>query len=303
MYFLALISALGLSYYRPHSKPDFLQFIFRPFARWLEHNFNDGRSCHGTIAWILGALLPAVLIGAIYYLLFKFSPLLGFVFNVLVLYCILRFNRFGHPAEKIAAALKEDKLPMARELYSNWENDDTEYDASELSRLSIEATLQHAHYGLFGPILWFVILGPAGASLYRFTHLLKLSWHPLQDNEFNHSTRRAFGWLDWLPSRLTAGSFAVVGDFEDAVYCWRTQAQAWPDNNLGIILASGAGALGTRLGEPLPSRGVLQYRPELGLGDMADADYLQSAIGLIWRVLVLMLGVLLLLTFAHWLGN
>ena len=69
------------------------------------------------------------------------------------------------------------------------------------------------------------------------------------------------------------------------------------------MLASGAGALGTRLGEPLARRGVLQFRPELGLGDEADADYLQSAVGLIWRVLVLMLGILLLLTFAHWLGN
>jgi len=95
----------------------------------------------------------------------------------------------------------------------------------------------------------------------------------------------------------------VVGNFEDAVYCWRTQSSAWTDNAVGIILSSGAGALGVRLGEPITCKGVLQFRTEIGLGDEADADYLMSTVGLIWRVLVLMLGLLLLLTFAHWLGS
>jgi adenosylcobinamide-phosphate synthase len=30
---------------------------------------------------------------------------------------------------------------------------------------------------------------------------------------------------------------------------------------------------------------------------------LQSTVGLIWRVLLMMVGLLVLLTFAHWLGN
>ena len=41
-----------------------------------------------------------------------------------------------------------------------------------------------------------------------------------------------------------------LGDFEDALYCWRTQAGQWPDRNAGIVLASGDGALGVRLGLP-----------------------------------------------------
>jgi adenosylcobinamide-phosphate synthase len=304
MSFLALLSALTLSYYRPHLKPDLLQYLFTPYARWLEHNFNGSKRQHGIIAWILGAFLPAVLAGIIYYVLWRMNEIFGLLFSIAVLYLMLRFNRFGRPAEKIVTALRNENLSAAREIYAKWEDDETgNYSASELARLSIETTLKHAHHGLFAPILWFVILGPAGACLYRTTHLLKLNWQPHQLNEFNQFVRRIFAWLDWLPARLTAGSFAIVGDFEDAVYCWRMQAQSWPEKDLGIILASGAGALGTRLGEPLSNRGVLQFRPELGLGDEADADYLQSAIGLIWRVLVLMLGILLLLTFAHWLGS
>jgi len=103
-----------------------------------------------------------------------------------------------------------------------------------------------------------------------------------------------------LPLRLTALSFAIVGDFEDAVYCWRTQAEGWAQHGMGIVLASGAGALGVRLGEPLPVGGEVEFRAELGLGDDADADYLQSAVSLIWRAAVLWLALISLFTIATW---
>jgi adenosylcobinamide-phosphate synthase len=75
--------------------------------------------------------------------------------------------------------------------------------------------------------------------------------------------RQTFAIIDWLPVRLTAAGFAVVGDFEDAVYCWRTQADRWPGDGLGIVLASGAGALGVRLGMPecrKPAAASIEWR-------------------------------------------
>lgn len=304
MNFFALLAALALHHYRPHSRPDWLRHVALPYIHWLERNCNDGKSRHGVIAWLLGALIPAIGVGVIHYLLAEIHAVLGLFFAMFILYFTLRFSLFGHRAEQIIAALRNRNLDEARQIFSQWETAEADnYSSAELARVSIETTLKRAHYGLFGPIFWFVVLGPAGAVLYRLAHLLKLEWHPEQETPFNKFARKAFEWLDWLPIRITAGSFAIVGDFEDAVYCWRMQAPTWPDKALGVVLASGAGALGVRLGEPLPQRGVLQFRPELGLGDEADADYLQSAVGLVWRVLVLMVGLLFLLTFAHWLGN
>lgn len=304
MNFLALIGALVLSYYRPHARLDWLQQLFAPYARWLERSCNDGKNRHGIIAWVLGAFVPALVIAIIYYFLHKIHGLLGVLFGVLVLYITLRFSRFGLRAEQILRALREQNIEEARSLYADWEVSEAEpYSAAEIARTSIETVLRRAHHGLFAPIFWFVVLGPAGAVLYRLGYLLTQEWQPQELNTYNQFTRQAFAWLDWLPARVTASSFAVVGDFEDAVYCWRTQALAWSDKALGVVLASGAGALGVRLGEPLPYRGIVQFRPELGLGDEADADYLQSAVGLIWRVLILIVGLLLLLTFAHWLGS
>ena len=105
--------------------------------------------------------------------------------------------------------------------------------------------------------------------------------------------------------RLTAAGFAIVGNFEDAIYCWRKQADKWPNgpagqpgNGIGIRLVSGAGALGA----PKAAVGVLAERAEIGIGDEADVDFMQSAVGLAWRALLLWLLLLLLLGFARLLG-
>jgi cobalamin biosynthesis protein CobD/CbiB len=93
-----------------------------------------------------------------------------------------------------------------------------------------------------------------------------------------------------------------MGNFEDTVYCWRTQAATWLNPEAGIILASGAGALGVRLGQTIMQDQRPLFRPELGIGEEADADFMQSAIGLVWRALVFQMIMLLLLTVANLLG-
>jgi adenosylcobinamide-phosphate synthase len=72
---------------------------------------------------------------------------------------------------------------------------------------------------------------------------------------------------------------------------------------VGVVLASGAGALGVRLGETLHHHGTVSFRPELGLGDEADMNAMTSAAGLIWRALVIWLIVIGLVTVARWVGG
>ena len=105
----------------------------------------------------------------------------------------------------------------------------------------------------------------------------------------------------------TMVAFAIVGDFEDAVYCWRTQAAQWADRPSGILLASGAGALGVRLGLPVTEAPLAEEqgddRPELGTGEDADPDFMQSTIGLVWRTLVLAVFLLALVWVSGWIGG
>jgi cobalamin biosynthesis protein CobD/CbiB len=118
--------------------------------------------------------------------------------------------------------------------------------------------------------------------------------------DFGWFAARAFHAIDWVPQRVSAFVFAVADNFEDALFCWRSQAAQWARPEEGIVLASGAGALGVILGGTLPVlAGEPEYRPTVGLGEVAGADLLPSAVALGWRTLILWLLLILLLTLAY----
>ena len=305
----ALIAALMLEQFHPLGPHNRIYGWYARYADFLQHRFNAGASYQGVIAWF-AAILPALIVaGAAYYFLHTLHPFLGWLWNVVVLYLTMGFRQFSHIFTCIHKALREGDLQQARELLGEWRSENTtQFSTNEIVRVVIEEGLVCSHRYVFGVIFWFVVLpGPLGAVLYRFASILSAKWDSrdnLQLAAFGKFAVQIFNAIDWLPVRLTAVGFAIVGDFEDALYCWRAQAMSWFNAAQGVILASGAGALGVRLGEPLhqyDSR--LNYRPELGLGEEADVEHLESAIGLIWRALVLWLLVLLMFGLASWAGS
>lgn len=312
MSLLTLIITLLLEQIRPLSSRKHLSGWLSNYALFFQHHFNTGQRKQGRIAWLLAVapLLAAVM--ALFWLLCRGHPVLGLVFNVMVLYLTMGFRQFSHYFTGIHQALRNGELDEARKLLTHWRGIPShELNAEEVARVTIEEALRASHRNVFGVIVWFVLFGAlglggaAGALLYRLGQFLRARWSGEDDKEhdrFGDFARRAFYLLEWLPIRLTAITFAIAGDFEDAIHCWRTQATSWPDPEAGILLASGAGALGVRLGMPVLHDGLLLDRPELGVGDEADTVFMQSAIGLVWRSVVFWMMLLLLLTLANLLG-
>ena len=303
MSLISLIIALLLEQWRPLADRTYLVSRAIRFADFLQQHFNAGERGHGIIAWVLG-VVPAMLLAiAAYYLLHRLSPLLALGFNVLILYVTMGFRHVGHYFTDIHWALKSGDLDKARAILGQWRGASCErLSAEEVARLTIEEALVASYQHVFAVVFWFVLLpGPIGAILYRMSSFLHQRWADRGDTElaeFGSFAGQVFRLLDWVPARLTGIAFAVVGDFEDAAYCWRTQAAKWPDSSLGVVLASGAGAMGVRLGMPFLSELSPVDRPELGLGDEADIGFLDSTIGLVWRALVVILFILLLLAIA-----
>lgn len=305
MKFLALVCALLLEQAWPLRRGNPLYAAFERYADYLERQFNGLQPSHGVIAWFVAVLPLVLLIVATYALLREASVLLALAWSVAVLYVAMGFRRFSHCFTEIAQALREQNINTARDVLGRWRGVPAdELQAAEISRVSIELGLLQAHRYVLGPIFWFLILGPVGPVIYRLADLLAARWGKLIDPErhaFAVFAERAFFWIDWLPARVTAASFAIAGNFEDAAYCWRTQAASWGGAE-GVVLASGAGALGVKLGGTLREEGMLNQRPELGIGDEVEVEDLRGAVGLIWRALVLWLFLLLIVSVAGALG-
>ena len=296
---IAIIAALLLEQWRPLSDRRVWRSAISWCAVWLENTFNAGEQRHGTIAWLI-AVVP--LVGAsiaLYTVLVWIEPLLGLAFNIGALYVTLGFRQCSHYFTTLQAALREGDLDRAREAIGAWRGEAAMHlSREEVTRLALEEALVASHRHVFGVLFWFVLLpGPSGAILYRLAIYLRDRWSKL--GAFGRSAEQVYSVLEWPASRLTAAAFAVVGDFEDAVYCWRTQARAWPDPYMGVVLAAGAGAMGVRLGMPLAEPGGLEVRPEIGIGDSADLPFLDTAVGLLWRALVLWVFVLLVVSAAR----
>ncbi len=304
MTFFAILAALLLEHFRPLTRI-WSARLARPL-QFLAHHLNAGAHQHGIIAWLIAVLPPLFATSAIYFMLSSVSLWLAWFWNIAVLYLSIRFKSCTLAAETINRALAENDLPRAQGLFAAWRGGEDVPESSDgLLRATMESLVTDAQQHLFGVIFWFVLLaplGPVGAVLYRLTCIIAAQWHTDSLGEFAHFSQRMLHIMDWLPVRITALSFAIAGDFEDAVFCWRSQAADWANHNQGILLASAAGALGVKLGMPLRHTQGEVWRPELGLGDEADSSYLNSTTSLIWRALTIWLLLLLLMALAKQAG-
>lgn len=312
MALFSLIAVLLIEQVRPLPYRAVVYTPLARLARLLEERFNAGEHNHGIIAWLVGVGGLAFIAGGTHALLHSFNPLVAWVWNVLVLYLTMGFRQFSHYFTDIQLALRMEDLPHARELLAEWRGFSAdELSSSDIARLSIQEALKASHLHVFGVLVCFMLLpGPSGAALYRAAAFFAERWgrHGADESgAFGRFSRQAFSVLDWLPARMTAAGFAVVGNFEAAMYRWKTNAKDASELPLGsgpeIVVAAGYGALGLRMAPSGMDNGSLADTAPLGAGDEADLDFMQSAVGLVWRALLLWMLLLLLLGLASVVGT
>lgn len=318
MTFLSILAALLIEQIRPLRADNLVYAGIKQLAVRMEIWFNDGDARHGRMAWIAMMLILIVPVMLVYWLcVVKLGVFAVFALNVLIVYLTLGFRHYSHHFTSIQLALNSGDDITARRLLAEWTGKETAaLSNSEVARITVEQALITTHRNVFGVFFWFLLpLGPAGAILYRLAEYLSRTWNEpdrFRSDAFGRFAERAFYWIEWIPARLTAIAFAVVGNFEDAVYAWRNNASRWQDEAIGIILSAGGGAMGLRLGaEPeraglsaLPDSTALEAGSEAEpqIGEEAGNRALQSTVGLVWRALLLWMLLLLLLSFAVWFG-
>ncbi|MEO4047283.1 adenosylcobinamide-phosphate synthase CbiB [Pseudomonas sp. CAU 1711] len=268
---------------------------FGNLARRIEARLNAGgrgwRS-HGVTGWCLAVLPPVLLVW-----LLSLSSL-GWLVDILVLYFALGLKSLAQHALPVAQALRLGDLPEARRRVGYLVSRRTsELDASGVARAGTESVLENGADAVFASLFWFAVLGAPGVLLHRLSNTLDAMWG------YRNERFERFGWaaariddaLNYLPARLVALTYALLGRSGQALRCWRRQAPAWDSPNAGPVMAAGAGALGVSLGGAAVYHGVEEQRPQLGAGPAARARDIERALNLVYLGVGLWLSALVLL--------
>ncbi|AMR66491.1 adenosylcobinamide-phosphate synthase CbiB [Aquipseudomonas alcaligenes] len=260
---------------------------FGHLAQRIEQRLNSGgrgwRS-HGVSGWCLAVLPPVALVW-----LLSLSSL-GWLVDILVLYFALGLKSLGQHALPVAQALRLGNLDEARRRVSYLVSRRTsELDACGVARAGTESVLENGADAVFASLFWFAVLGAPGVLLHRLSNTLDAMWG------YRNERFERFGWaaakiddvLNYVPARLVALTYALLGRTATALRCWRSQAPQWDSPNAGPVMAAGAGALQVQLGGSAIYHGVEEQRPQLGEGAPAQARDIERALNLVY------LGVLL----------
>ena len=249
-------------------------------------NAGNHRFLRGSFAWLLIVLPFVALTWTLIFLLAQFDMLIAFSVHALLLYFCLGLRSLRDHILPIACALMDDDLPQARTLTARIvSRDTTQAEESDLAKAGVESLLENGNDAVFGTLFWFVIAGGPGAVLFRLANTLDAMWgyRTPRFNDFGCAAARIDDALNFIPARLTALSYVLLGNTRLAWQCWRTQAPAWSSPNAGPVMSAGAGALNISLGGAAIYDGEVERRPALGSGPLASRKDIARA----WRLVAL----------------
>ena len=250
---------------------------------------------NGLFCWALMVLIPVMAMSLV---VSQLSGLALLVVNALVVYFVVGLKSLAEHGRNVAVPLLAGDLPAARQLIAMMVSRDTDMlTEQQVASAACESVLENGSDAIFAALFWFCLLGAPGAILYRGANTLDAMWGYKTDRY------RSFGWaaariddvLNWLPARLTALSYSLVGNFSSGLKCARQQGGLTDSPNAGYVMAAGAGALGISIGGGAIYHGEQHQRPIFGVGPVAEAIDIERAIALVQRASVL--WVLLALAF------
>ena len=301
-----LLAAVALDYFLGDPRKWHPLAGFGRLAAWLELQMHktDFAGEPAAVMRAKGAaavtflIVPCILLSAA----LSAIPFWGIAFQIILVYFALGATSLARHARAVSNAFKAGDLEQARFSVSMIvSRDTTSMQANDVSKATIESVLENGSDAIFAAIFWFLLLGAPGIVMYRLANTLDAMWG-YRTPRYLH-----FGWaaarfddlLNWLPARLTALTYTLLGNRRLAWRCWHSQAKHWYSPNAGPVMAAGAGALNLELGGPATYNGESKYRPILGEGPQPQPADIDRAITLVqrglslWVLLALIAGLII----------
>lgn len=205
---LTALIALGLLHVMPSLARWRAAGLFRHWVALLADTSGASRVLLALLLPLLLCLLLAWLLGH--------TALGTLLFSLLVLLYCLGPREFEADLEAILVAPDDLRREAAAQALAD-DGSAVAWNAPALGVAIAYAALRRR----FGVLLWFFLLGPAGALLYRLAQTLNRESALPLDPDSRNAARHVANALDWLPAQLLVFTLAVVGHWEAVIGAWR----------------------------------------------------------------------------------
>ncbi len=296
----AVLIAVVLALVLGHAAPQLAQVRhYGWFRRWLiALGARFGASgFHGSRFGIVLSLgLPLLVVGLLQWSLGeRVYGLPSFAFSLIVLFYCWGPRDLDLDVDAVVDAADTEYRRLAVRALLGPDREPT-LDAPTL----VEGVFAGALERWFGVLLWFVLLGPFGAMLYRLTQLG--STRDLGNElplEHADAYRRLKLILDWPAAQLTVLGLALAANFDVVIGAWRRwhedRGAGYFSLDTGFLGAAARVSVDCELAEELDEAYVADA---VSVAPAPAMPALKDAMSLAWRVLLLWLVVLAIFVLA-----
>lgn len=245
MEFIALIIALAIERF-VHIDSYIPRFNwFKAYMDLMQSALGRTGLFKGVVALISLVLPIVVVVWGVYCLLASIAwGFVGFIFATLILiYCLGPKDLYTSFEAYFIAVVRDDKEAREKALKSLL-CAPPENEANEARALT-KSAFSHFYYGLFTCIFWFLIFGPLAPVLYRTIAEVHKQAH-FKDSAFASvlpSATLALNIINWIPVRIAALGFALVGDFHLGFTYWFKNVISSLKENYSFCQGAGLAAL------------------------------------------------------------
>ena len=232
-----------------------------------------------------------------------FFPISIFL-NIAVLYWAIGHQSLKeHTLRVLKPCLAGDLIASRHQLAMIVSRDTKELDQEQVIQATVETVLENGNDAIFAPLFWFIALeaivglGAVAVIIYRLSNTLDAMWG-YRNQCFNYFGRFAAHLddvLNFIPARMVATSYALLGNTKLALQCWRQQSLLLKSPNAGPVMTAGAGSLNIRLGGPTSYHQTYTEKPFFGSEVTVKTNDIPRSLQLIRNTLLLWCFVMLLI--------
>src|SRR5690606_5694810 len=262
---------------------------FIGWLHWLGANTGGGE-WPNRVGLLVAVGLPLLLVGAIQFGLHdRFYGLPGFGFALLA----VLYTWGPRDLDLDVEAVIEARAPQARRGAARALCPEGGEPSCEGPAL-VEAVFRCALWRWFGVLFWFMVAGAVGAVGYRLVSLCAQGEARRSLPEGQRGVARtALAVLNWPVAQLMTFGLALAADFDRVLSAWRDWHAEGVRLDSGFLGAAARASVAIELAEedayaadgPAQAPGLLELR---------------DAMSLVWRVLLLWLGIIALFVLAGW---